>query len=171
MITESRLNTMFLARVEGSVVATKKDPSMNGRKLLLVRPQLVDDKDPTKFRGFFAGEGNRTYIPNQFFDVVIPNETLAVTKVVGSITNAWMPWLGKKFYPEEKRGENTLTKSARMPAKLLWRSAQRSQKRASVTFVPYPRIWRAFRADVNVRQTGAAVWRTFEWHYLLLHCG
>ena len=41
---------MFLARVEGSVVATKKDPSMNGRKLLLLRPQLVDDKDPTKFR-------------------------------------------------------------------------------------------------------------------------
>ena len=41
---------MFLAKVEGSVVATKKDASMNGRKLLLVRPQLVDDKDPTKFR-------------------------------------------------------------------------------------------------------------------------
>src|SRR3954471_13290484 len=41
---------MFLARVEGSVVATKKNPSMSGRKLLLLRPQLVDDKDPTKFR-------------------------------------------------------------------------------------------------------------------------
>src|SRR5580765_6151827 len=41
---------MFLAKVEGSIVATKKDPSMNGRKLLLLRPQLVDDKDPTKFR-------------------------------------------------------------------------------------------------------------------------
>ena len=41
---------MFLARVEGSVVATKKDPSMSGRKLLLLRPQLVDQKDPTKFR-------------------------------------------------------------------------------------------------------------------------
>jgi ethanolamine utilization protein EutN len=41
---------MFLARVEGSVVATKKDPSLSGRKLLLVRPQLVDEKDPTKFR-------------------------------------------------------------------------------------------------------------------------
>ncbi len=41
---------MFLARVEGSVVSTKKDASMSGRKLLLVRPQLVDDKDPTKFR-------------------------------------------------------------------------------------------------------------------------
>src|SRR6266567_6653770 len=41
---------MFLARVEGSVVATKKDPSMAGRKLLLLRPQLIDEKDPTKFR-------------------------------------------------------------------------------------------------------------------------
>ena len=41
---------MFLARVEGSIVATKKDPSMSGRKLLLVRPQLVDEKDPAKFR-------------------------------------------------------------------------------------------------------------------------
>jgi ethanolamine utilization protein EutN len=41
---------MFLARVEGSVVSTKKDPSMSGRKLLLLRPQLVDDKDPSRFR-------------------------------------------------------------------------------------------------------------------------
>ena len=41
---------MFLAKVEGSVVSTKKDAAMNGRKLLLLRPQLVDDKDPTKFR-------------------------------------------------------------------------------------------------------------------------
>jgi ethanolamine utilization protein EutN len=41
---------MFLAKVEGSVVSTKKDPSMNGRKLLILRPQLVDDKDPTRFR-------------------------------------------------------------------------------------------------------------------------
>jgi len=41
---------MFLARVEGSVVSTKKEASMNGRKLLLLRPQLVDEKDPTKFR-------------------------------------------------------------------------------------------------------------------------
>ena len=41
---------MFLAKVEGAVVSTKKDPSMNGRKLLLLRPQLVDDKDTSKFR-------------------------------------------------------------------------------------------------------------------------
>lgn len=41
---------MFLAKVEGAVVATKKDPGMTGRKLMLLRPQLVDEKDPTKFR-------------------------------------------------------------------------------------------------------------------------
>jgi ethanolamine utilization protein EutN len=41
---------MFLARVEGSVVSTKKEASMSGRKLLLLRPQLVDEKDPTRFR-------------------------------------------------------------------------------------------------------------------------
>jgi ethanolamine utilization protein EutN len=41
---------MFLAKVEGAVVSTKKDPAMSGRKLLLIRPQLVDEKDPTKFR-------------------------------------------------------------------------------------------------------------------------
>lgn len=41
---------MFLAKVEGAVVATKKDAAMSGRKLLLLRPMLVDDKDPTCFR-------------------------------------------------------------------------------------------------------------------------
>ena len=42
-------------------------------------------KDPDHFRGFFAGEGNRTYIPNAFFDTLIPSEPLAVIKVVGAI--------------------------------------------------------------------------------------
>ena len=41
---------MFLAKVEGAVVATKKEASLSGRKLLLLRPQLVDDEDPTRFR-------------------------------------------------------------------------------------------------------------------------
>jgi len=47
------------------------------------RPEYI--KDPQQFRGFFAGEGNRTYIPNQFFDVVVQREPLAVVKVVGSV--------------------------------------------------------------------------------------
>ena len=41
---------MFLARVIGSVVSTKKDSAMTGRKLLLLRPMLVDESDPSKFR-------------------------------------------------------------------------------------------------------------------------
>jgi ethanolamine utilization protein EutN len=41
---------MFLARVIGSVVSTKKDEVMKGRKLLLLRPMLVDESDPAKFR-------------------------------------------------------------------------------------------------------------------------
>lgn len=41
--------------------------------------------DPKQFRGFFAGEGHRTYIPNDFFDETVRNESLAVVRVVGAI--------------------------------------------------------------------------------------
>ena len=41
---------MFLAEVIGQVVSTKKDDNLLGKKLLLLRPQLVDDKDPKKFK-------------------------------------------------------------------------------------------------------------------------
>ena len=41
---------MFLAVVIGQVVATKKDESMRGQKLLILRPQLVDEANPAKFR-------------------------------------------------------------------------------------------------------------------------
>jgi hypothetical protein len=41
-------------------------------------------------------------------------------KLIGSITDAWMPWLGKRFDPDTHTGLNTLTGSARWAAKLLW---------------------------------------------------
>ena len=41
---------MLLAKVEGSVVATMKDAHVAGRKLLLVRPQWVDDGHLKRFR-------------------------------------------------------------------------------------------------------------------------
>jgi Carbon dioxide concentrating mechanism/carboxysome shell protein len=41
---------MFLARVIGHVVATKKDAAMSGRKLLLLRPLVVDESDPARLR-------------------------------------------------------------------------------------------------------------------------
>jgi microcompartment protein CcmK/EutM len=37
---------MFLGRVKGHVVATAKDPSMRGQKLLIVEPLKVDYDDP-----------------------------------------------------------------------------------------------------------------------------
>ncbi len=42
-------------------------------------------KLPSDFDGFYAGEGHRTPVPNSFFDMVIPSQTLAVTKVVGTV--------------------------------------------------------------------------------------
>lgn len=42
-------------------------------------------KSMTEFNGFFAGDGHRTPIPNDFFDVVVPCESLAITRVVGAI--------------------------------------------------------------------------------------
>ena len=41
---------MFLGKVIGSVVSTRKDPSMRGRKLLMVRPMLVDADNPGAFK-------------------------------------------------------------------------------------------------------------------------
>ena len=41
---------MYLGKVIGSVVATKKDASMKGRKLLMLRPMLVDPDKPWQFK-------------------------------------------------------------------------------------------------------------------------
>lgn len=41
---------MYLGKVIGSIVSTKKDESMRGRKLLLVRPMLIDPEDPARFK-------------------------------------------------------------------------------------------------------------------------
>jgi len=41
---------MFLARVIGTVTSTKKDEAMKGRKLVVLRPLLVDEANPAQFR-------------------------------------------------------------------------------------------------------------------------
>jgi ethanolamine utilization protein EutN len=41
---------MILARVEGSVVATKKNAKMTGSKFLFVRPLLLDLTQPGNFK-------------------------------------------------------------------------------------------------------------------------
>lgn len=41
---------MILARVEGSVVATKKNQKMTGSKFLLVRPLVIDSPTAAEFK-------------------------------------------------------------------------------------------------------------------------
>lgn len=41
---------MILARVEGSIVATKKNAKMTGNKFLVVRPLVLDSPKATEFR-------------------------------------------------------------------------------------------------------------------------
>ena len=41
---------MILARVEGSLVATKKNPKMTGQKFLVCRPVVIDAINATEFK-------------------------------------------------------------------------------------------------------------------------
>ncbi len=41
---------MFLGKVIGNVVSTRKDAAMIGRKLLIIRPMLIDEENPEEFR-------------------------------------------------------------------------------------------------------------------------
>ncbi|GIW76725.1 MAG: hypothetical protein KatS3mg104_1788 [Phycisphaerae bacterium] len=71
--------------VREPVVQRAGRPAVSGLYELAWDDGVEYVKDPARFRGFFAGEGHRTPIPDQFFDVVLPNETLAVIKVVGAV--------------------------------------------------------------------------------------
>lgn len=51
--------------------------------------------DPNHFQGFYAGQGNHTYIPNAFFDFTLTHETLAVIRVVGAIIRNTIGWQTK----------------------------------------------------------------------------
>ena len=41
---------MFVGKVIGQVVSTKKDASLGGRRLVILRPQLVDEENPSAFK-------------------------------------------------------------------------------------------------------------------------
>jgi hypothetical protein len=47
------------------------------------REQYVTD--PDEFNGFYSGNGNLTYIPNDFFDYTVRHESLSLVRVVGAI--------------------------------------------------------------------------------------
>ena len=103
---------MYLARVIGSVVSTKKDEAMKGRKMLLLRPLLVDESNPSQFR-----PGANTVVAVDTIgagleDVVLfcqgssarqaaGMKTLPVDAVIVGIVDT-VEVLGKKIFPEKR---------------------------------------------------------------------
>ncbi len=51
--------------------------------------------DPLEFDGFYAGNGNLTHIPNDYFDYTIPREPLATVQVIGVIIRNTIGWQTK----------------------------------------------------------------------------
>jgi len=106
---------MFLARVIGSVAATKKDEKMLGRTLLLLRPMLVDPDDETSFAGgkntlvaidgVGAGEGEMVLFcqgssARQASDMKLLPVDAVITGIVDSVDV-----LGKRIFPDASSGE------------------------------------------------------------------
>lgn len=102
---------MFLAKVIGSVVATKKDEGMRGQKLLMLRPVLIDQSDPSKF-----AEGKNTLVAVDAMGAGLGElvlfcqgssarqaanmKTLPVDAVITGIVDS-VDVLGKRVFPEK----------------------------------------------------------------------
>jgi hypothetical protein len=54
--------------------------------------------------------------------LVVPDMGSIRTPFVKAVSRVWMPWLGKRFFAAESRGDNRFRQSVRLPAKLLWPS-------------------------------------------------
>ena len=77
-----------LGFIECKSEAIKKSPNSSGQSAVYsLRWDARDSyvRTPDEFVGFYAGEGNRTPVPNRFFDSVVPNESLSIVKVVGTV--------------------------------------------------------------------------------------
>ena len=54
--------------------------------------------------------------------MVVPSVGRVRTPIVKVLSRVWMPWLGKRFFAAESRGDNRFSPSVRFPARLLWPS-------------------------------------------------
>jgi hypothetical protein len=52
--------------------------------------------------------------------LVVPSLGRVRTPFVKAIGRLWMPWLGKRFFAGQGRGDNRFLSSVRIPARLLW---------------------------------------------------
>jgi len=65
--------------------------------------------DPQSFRGFQEGPGHRTYVPNQFFNQLLPAQPLSVLKVVGAVMRFSIGFEARRGF---RRQQATLSYSA-----------------------------------------------------------
>lgn len=82
---EEALASHYIQRVREGRASGHRQPAVSALYELCWDDSGEYVKDPSKFAGFYSGNGNLTYIPNAFFDYTVPNESLAVIKVVGAI--------------------------------------------------------------------------------------
>lgn len=69
---------------------------------------------------FATGRPSRT-IDGQTEGILVSSTVQPlIDRLFATVTEAWMPWLGKSFDAIHHRGTNTLLMSALLPAKLLW---------------------------------------------------
>ena len=82
---DAAISDRFIVRSGGGNPSTSGKPPASARFELLWDRSAEYARDLEAFRGFFAGEGHRTPIPNAFFDSIVRCEPLAVVKVVGAV--------------------------------------------------------------------------------------
>jgi len=75
----------FLRQVESGRAKSQGTPARSAQYELHWSTAATYLKSSADFDGFFAGEGCRSPVPNSFFDELVPNESLAVIKVVGTV--------------------------------------------------------------------------------------
>lgn len=75
----------FISRTHIGRAKSKGKTAQTARYTLRWNTASAYTRDYEVFSGFYAGEGNRSPIPNAFFELLLPQEGLAVTKVVGTV--------------------------------------------------------------------------------------
>ncbi len=89
---EEAISAGFITRTLDSKPSQKNTPHITGAYQLRWDPSPHYQKDPSQFSGFFSGQGNRTYLPNAFFDHTLRSESLSVIKTVGAIIRHTIGW-------------------------------------------------------------------------------
>ncbi|MEZ6055477.1 MAG: hypothetical protein R3C01_02110 [Planctomycetaceae bacterium] len=84
-VLDEALRRKFIAQVQAGRAKGVGEQGQSAQYRLRWGSETEYLKSPERFDGFFRGEGHRTPVPNAFFDRVVPEAPLAVTKVVGTV--------------------------------------------------------------------------------------